>query len=296
MSASATVTVFGGTGFLGRRVVRRLADHGLNVRIASRHPERGHQLFPEATETLLHVEANVDDRHSVAEALAGSFAVVNAVSLYVESGERTFHSVHVEAAARVAEEARKANVVRLVHISGIGSNSRSASKYIRSRGLGENAVRREFPTVILVRPAVMFGSNDSFITPITKKLQTLPAFPMFGHGETKLQPAFVEDVAEAVARIIKAPEPEPVYEFGGACTLSYKEMLERLRQQISRSTKLVPVPFTVWLVLASLVEWLPRPPITRNQVELVREDNVAWDGPGFRNLGIEPAGIDVRLT
>lgn len=291
-----TVTVFGGTGFLGRNVVRHLVNHGLDVRIASRHPERGRQLFPDETKKISHVEANIDDRGSVARALASSFAVVNAVSLYVESGKRTFHSVHVEAAARLAEEARKGEVARLVHISGIGSDPRSQSSYIRSRGQGEIAVRREFPTVTLVRPAVMFGPNDRFLVPLTNMLRTLPAFPMFGHGETRLQPAYVGDVAEAVARILAAPEPEPIYELGGACTLRYKTLLERLREHVGRRTRLVPVPFTAWLMLASLAEWLPGPPLTRNQIELMREDNVAWNGPGFRDLGIEPAGVDVNLT
>ena len=296
IAASATVTVFGGTGFLGRRVVRHLADHGLNVRVASRHPEQGRRLFPGDTEKISNVEADVDDGQSVARALASSFAAVNAVSLYVEGGGRTFHSVHVEAAARVAEEARKADVARLVHVSGIGSNPNSASKYIRSRGLGEIAVRKEFPTVALVRPAVMFGPDDSFIAPISKMLRTLPAFPMFGRGQTKLQPVFVEDVAEAIARIVKAPEHEPVYELGGACVLSYEALLERLREHMGRRTTLLPVPFSVWFALAALTEWLPRPPFTRNQVELMREDNVVWGGPGFRDLGIEPAGVDVSFT
>jgi NADH dehydrogenase len=142
----------------------------------------------------------------------------------------------------------------------------------------------------------MFGPNDRFLVPLTNMLRTLPVFPMFGHGETRLQPAYVEDVAEAVARIVEAPEPEPIYELGGACTLRYKTLLERLREHVGRRTRLVPVPFTAWLMLGSLAEWLPGSPFTRNQVELMRKDNVAWTGPGFRDLGIVPAGVDVNLT
>jgi NADH dehydrogenase len=142
----------------------------------------------------------------------------------------------------------------------------------------------------------MFGPNDRFLVPLTNMLRTLPIFPMFGHGETRLQPAYVEDVAEAVARILEAPEPEPIYELGGACTLSYKTLLERLGEHVGRRAKLVPVPFAAWLTLASLAEWLPGPALTRNQVELMRKDNVAWNGPGFRDLGIVPAGVDVNLT
>ena len=165
-----TVAVFGGTGFLGRRVVRHLRKRGFSVRIASRHPDRGHELFGLDDPQLQSVEADIHDERSVADALAGAYGVVNAVSLYVEHGQETFHSVHVESAQRVAAQARRAGVERLVHVSGIGADAASPSLYIRKRGEGELAVRAAFADAILIRPAVMFGPDDAFLTTILKLL------------------------------------------------------------------------------------------------------------------------------
>src|SRR5712675_793319 len=159
-----TVTVFGGTGFLGRRIVRHLRYREFTVRIASRHPDRGHRQFGPDDPQLQSVEANIHDERSVADALAGAYGVVNAVSLYLERGQGTFHSVHVESAQRVAAQAQRAGVERLAHVSGIGADPRSHSLYVRKRGEGELAVRVAFADAIVIRTAVMFGPDDEFIT------------------------------------------------------------------------------------------------------------------------------------
>jgi NADH dehydrogenase len=172
------VTVFGGTGFLGRRIVCHLHDAGLVARVACRHPDAVPSLFSGDVSGLEAVHADVNDDGSVAKALAGAWAVVNTVSLYVERGKDTFHSVHVEAAKRVAVLARQAGAEILVHISGIGANAGSVSPYIRSRGEGEVAVLDAFPSAKLVRPAVMFGPDDAFPTPLLAILRRLPVFPM----------------------------------------------------------------------------------------------------------------------
>src|SRR6202165_2629235 len=179
-SSGRTVTVFGGTGFLGRRIVWHLRHRGFPVRIASRHPDRGHRLFGPDDPQLQSVEANIHDERSVADALAGAYGVVNTVSLYVEHGHETFHSVHVEAAQRVAAQALRAGVDRLIHISGIGADATSPSRYIRKRGEGELAVRAAFDEALFVRPAVMFGPKDQFLTTILRLLRQLPIYPMFG--------------------------------------------------------------------------------------------------------------------
>jgi NADH dehydrogenase len=205
-----TVTVFGGTGFLGRRIVRHLRSRGFIVRIASRHPDRGHRLFGADDRQLQSVGANIHDERSVADALAGAYGVVNAVSLYVEHGQETFHSVHVKSAQRVAAQAHRAGVDRLIHISGIGADAASQSRYIRKRGEGELAVRAAFVEALFIRPAVMFGPDDAFLTTILKLLHQLPVYPVFGRGLTRLQPAYVEDVAEAIGRIMQRAEtPSP---------------------------------------------------------------------------------------
>src|ERR1700738_1724501 len=208
------IPVFGGTGFLGRRIVRRLRCRGFPVRIASRHPDRGHRPFGSEDPPLQSVEAHIHDERSVADALAVAYGVVNAVSLYVEHGRETFHSVHVDSAQRVAAQALRAGVDRLIHISGIGADTASQSRYIRKRGEGELAVRAAFVEALFIRPAVMFGPDDTFLTSILKLLHQLPVYPMFCGGRTRLQPAYVEDVAEAVARVMRRAEtPSTIFEF-----------------------------------------------------------------------------------
>jgi uncharacterized protein YbjT (DUF2867 family) len=296
MDAPREVVVFGGTGFLGRRIVRRLLGHGFAVRVASRHPERGPAVFPDRPRALAFVRADIADDASIVTVLAGAFAAVNAVSLYVERGPRTFRSIHVEAAARVADHARRCGVTRLAHVSGIGANANAESPYIRSRGEGEETVRAAFGTATIIRPAVMVGPDDAFLTPLVGLLQRLPAFPMFGSGETMLQPAVVEDVAEAIVRAIERPKPERLCELGGPRVFTYRALLQTIAARLGRTRVLVPLPFALWRMLALGAEMLPSPPITRNQVELMMIDNVASpDRPGFETFGIAPRGIEETL-
>src|SRR5713101_6981555 len=292
-----TVTVFGGTGFLGRRIVRHLRAHEFAVRIASRHPDRGHRLFGLDDPQLQSVVANIHDERSVADALAGAFGAVNAVSLYVEHGRETFDSVHVESAQRVAAQAHRAGVERVAHVSGIGADSVSQSLYIQKRGEGELAVRAAFADALLIRPAVMFGPDDAFLTTLLKLLRQLPIYPMFGRGRTRLQPAYVEDVAEAVARVMRRAETHSItFEFGGPRVYSYEQFLRAVAHQAGLAPLLIPIPFGVWHALAWASEILPAPPLTRNQVELMQIDTVsAPEMPGFIELGISPHSVEAIL-
>jgi uncharacterized protein YbjT (DUF2867 family) len=292
-----TVTVFGGTGFLGRRIVRHLRDRELPVRIASKHPDRWHRQFGPDDPQLRSVQADIRDERSVADALAGAYAVVNAVSLYVEHGQETFHSVHVESAQLVAVQAHRAGVKRLVHISGIGADAASPSLYIRKRGEGELAVRAAFVEALFIRPAVMFGPDDAFLTTILKLLRQLPVYPMFGRGVTRLQPAYVEDVAEAVGRIMERAEtPSRVFELGGPRVYSYEEFLRAMAHHAGLTPRLIPIPFAVWHALALASEILPSPLLTRNQVELMQIDTVSSpEMPGFVELGISPHSVEEIL-
>lgn len=291
------ITVFGGTGFLGRRVVWHLRKREFSVRIASRHPERGKKLFGTDDPQLQSIEADIHDVRSIANVLAGAYGVVNAVSLYVEQEQQTFHSVHVEAAQRVASQAHRAGVERLAHVSGIGSDAASPSLYIRKRGEGELAVRAAFPNAILVRPAVMFGADDAFLTLILKLLRRLPFYPMFGRGLTRLQPAFVEDVAEATARALQGTETQATtYECGGPRVYSYEEFLRAVAHEAGVEPVLIPMPFSAWHLLAWVSELLPSPPITLNQVELMQLDTVSSPAhPGFAELGISPHSVEETL-
>jgi uncharacterized protein YbjT (DUF2867 family) len=284
------VTVFGGTGFVGRRVVRQLSDAAATVRIASRRAAP-------TGEGVEQIVADVHDERSIAAAVAGADGVVNAISLYAEHGGDTFHSVHVEAAARIAGAARRAGIKRFVHVSGIGADAASASPYIRSRGEGEAAVQAAFPGAVVIRPAVMFASDDSFLTTILGLLRTLPAYPLFGDGRTRLQPVYADDVAAAIAQILRQTQkPYPIYELAGPRVYSYGELLRTIARSAGLRPVLVRIPFAFWGAAAGLAEILPRPPLTRNQVELMQIDTTASDNrPGFGQLGISPRSLEEEL-
>jgi NADH dehydrogenase len=292
-----TVTVFGGTGFLGRRIVQHLRASEFAVRIASKHPDRGRRVFGIDDPHLQSVQADIREEQSIVNAIAGAYGVVNAVSLYVERGRETFHSIHVEAAQRVAAVARRTGVERLVHVSGIGADAASPSLYIRKRGEGELAVRAAFDDALLVRPAVMFGPDDAFLNAILQLLRLLPIYPMFGRGLTRLQPVYVDDVAEAVARLVRRPEtPAAIFEFGGPRVYSYHELLRAVGHHAGHAPLLIPIPFYVWHAVARISEMLPHPALTRNQVELMQIDTMASpEMPGFGELGITPQSVEAVL-
>jgi NADH dehydrogenase len=230
----------------------------------------------------------------VAAAIAGAHAAVNAVSLYVEHGNETFRTVHVDCARRIATLARQIGLEALVHISGIGADAGSRSPYIRSRGEGERAVQIAFPDAILVRPTVMFGPGDAFLTRILSLLRRLPVYPLFGSGQTRLQPAYVEDVAEAVARVLERPAAgSTTFECGGPRIYSYEDLLRSIARAAGLKPVFLPMPFGIWHALAQLAELLPHPPVTRNQVELMRHDNVvSAQMPGFGELEISPQSVE----
>lgn len=295
--AKRVVTVFGGTGFLGHRVALHLRQRGFSVRIASRHPDRRRGCFsPDDSNTELRA-SDVHDERSVANALAGAYGAVNAISLYVERGRESFQSVHVEAAERVAGQAQRAGVQRLVHVSGVGSDPSSSSLYIRKRGEGEHAVQAAFADAIVMRPTVMFGADDVFLTPILGLLRRLPVYPMFGDGQTKLQPVWVEDVAEAITRVLLPAVPLPIaYECGGPRIYSYATLVRTLANEAGIKAVLLPLPFVAWHAIARIGEMLPDPPITRNQVELMQVANVSsTDQPGLSDLGIAPRRIEEEV-
>jgi uncharacterized protein YbjT (DUF2867 family) len=284
-------TVFGGTGFVGRRVVRHLRDSGTKVRAVSRH--RG----PDEDAGIEQIAADAHDQRSVEAAVAGADGAVNAISLYVEHGGDTFHSVHVETSAKIASAARQAGVRRFVHVSGIGANPSSSSPYIRSRGEGEAAVQTAFPGAVIVRPAVMFAPDDAFLTTILRLLRSLPAYPIFGDGRTRLQPVYVDDVAAAIAQILRqSQKPYPVYELAGPRIYSYEELLRTIARIAGLRPVLMHMPFAFWNALAGVAEMLPRPPLTRNQVELMQIDTTASERlPGFRALGISARSLEGEL-
>ncbi len=247
---------------------------------------------------LAHVYGNIHDEESLRVVLRDVQGAVNAVSLYAEQGRETFHAVHVVGAARVARLAERAGVAQLVHVSGIGADSKSNSLYIAKRGEGEEAVKSALPEAIILRSAVMFGPDDAFLNTIVGLMRALPIYPMFGRGDTRLQPASVEDVGEAVARLLERDDTrrDDVYELGGPRVVTYKELLQTIAERLNKRPVLLPLPFPVWRALARVAEQLPRPPLARNQVELMEIDTVAAPGrPGFQSLDMSPRDMGPTL-
>ncbi|MGH9892846.1 MAG: complex I NDUFA9 subunit family protein [bacterium] len=288
------VTVFGGTGFLGRGIVARLAAAGTRVRVAVRHTTEG---IPPQGGDIEVVYADVRDGETVAQAVRDSDAVVNAVGLYVERGEATFQAVHIDGAQEVARAAREAGIGCLVHISGIGADVNSESSYVRSRAVGERAVRETCPGAIILRPSVLFGRGDALFRSVAAITRISPVFPLFGDGSTRLQPVFVGDVAEAVVKAIRPPSTRgKVYELGGPRVYHYRELVELVLAHLKRRRVLVPVPFFVWEIQATLLGVLPNPALTRDQVILMRKDNVVSDTElTFADLCITPRSVEMEL-
>ena len=289
------VCVFGGTGFLGRRIVRRLAAGGWTVRVAVRRPDRASSAL--RTTRLDRVSvlcADVRDPASVAAAVSGAEAVVSAVSAYVEKGGVTFESVHERGAETLAREAAAARVARLVLVSGIGADPQSRSAYIRARGRGELLVKQAFPAATIVRPSVMFGPGDALFGTLADLGRLLPVLPLIGGGRTRMQPVYVEDVALAIACLLADRETAGrTYEIAGPAVYSLRELVGITLRLIKKRRLLVPVPFAVAKALARLFELLPSPPLTTTQVDLLKADTVASGAlPDLRELNIQPKAVE----
>jgi len=286
--------MFGGSGFLGRRVVARLVDGGAHVRIAVRHPERARFLeeLGDAGQVSC-VAADVWDEASVAGAIGESASVINCVGHYLEKGGASFDAVHGQGALHVARQARAAGVGRLVHISGIGADAASASPYVRARAAGEWLVAEAFPGATILRPSVIFGPEDKFFNMLAGVARVAPVLALFGSGATRLQPVFVDDVAEACARVLADPATAGrTYELGGPEVLTYRQVLSLVLRWTGRRRLLVPVPFALWEVLAALAALLPTPPLTRDQITLMRDDNVVADEAlSFQDLGMRAKAV-----
>jgi len=273
--------------------VRRLAGEGASVRVAVRSPERARNVLPDPDHVQV-LRADVRDPASVAAAVAGADAVVNAVSAYVEKAGVSFESVHVQGARTLAQEAFAAGVARLVLVSGIGADPQSASPYIRARGRGELAARQAFPGATVVRPGAMFGPGDALFGALADIVRLSPVVPLIGGGRTRVQPVYVEDVAEAIARVLaERGSAGQTYELAGPGAYTLRELVGFVLRLLGKRRLLVPVPFAVAEMQARLFEFLPSPPLTTSQVDLLRRDNLAsGELPGLSELGIRAKAIE----
>ncbi len=290
----APITVFGGTGFLGGAIVRELVEANRAVRIAARRPSLPDWASPDDRIEL--ASADICDEASIATALNGAGGVVNAVSLYVQSRRVSFDAIHTQGAERLARLAQDAGISRLVHISGIGVDETSPSAYVRARARGERAVIKAFPKASILRPSVLFGPQDALLSTLAS-LTRLPVIPLFGRGDTRLQPVHVVDVARAVERLLgPRPPASRFFELGGPDSLRYRDILELVMTHMRKDRPMLPIPFFVWKGLAALLSLLPNPPLTRDQVILMQQDNIADHNAGnFAELGIHPRSLRESL-
>lgn len=289
------VTIFGGSGFVGRHTVRALAKAGYRIRAASRRPDLAGHLQPMGDVGQIQpVQANLRYPESVRRAVEGASVVINAVGILAPGGRQTFKAVHDEGARIVAEAARVAGAHRFVHVSAIGASASSASRYARTKAAGEAAVLTEFPGALVVRPSIVFGPEDEFFNRFAAMARISPFLPLIGGGLTRFQPVFVGDVAAAIAAAAGgAGTAGTVYELGGPEVVSFRELLERTLAYSGRKRGLLLLPF--WLAkLQALATWpLPNSlrPITVDQIRLLKNDNVvsqqaAKDGRTLAALGI----------
>lgn len=297
--APGLITVFGGSGFVGSQLVHALARRGWRVRVACRRPDRAWKLQTSGSVGQIQaVRCDATRPDEVAAALAGADAAINLIGILFESGRRSFHALHVDAARNIAEACAAANVDRLVHISAIGANPESASDYARTKAEAEMAVREVKPNAVIIRPSIVFGAGDDFLNRFARMAQFAPALPLIGGGHTRFQPVYVADVAEAIARAATLPQAAGrTFELGGPAVMTFADVLRLVRRETYRRNPLVPLPFFVARIIGSLAQltaFVGIPPVlTRDQVVLLGNDNVVAPGAeGLAELGIEPTGIE----
>ncbi|MEO1039170.1 MAG: complex I NDUFA9 subunit family protein [Pseudomonadota bacterium] len=296
------ITVFGGSGFIGRYVVRTLAKAGYRVRVATRRPHlAGDMRVSGVVGQVQLVQANLRNRDSIARAVEAAHGVVNLVGILFEGGKQKFQSLQAEGAGLVAEAAREAGVKRFVQISAIGADAESDSVYARTKAEGEAAVRKAMPEAVVLRPSIVFGQEDAFFNRFADMARFAPALPLIGGGKTKFQPIFAGDVAEAVMAGLERDEARGrTYELGGPGVYTFKELMEFILSAIDRKRFLVPLPYpAAWAMglAGEIIGALPfvEPFLTRDQVTLMKSDNIV--GAGGEGLGqIEEFGIKLETV
>jgi len=297
------VTIFGGSGFIGRAIVHALAAEGYLIKVAQRHIELGETLKTAGDVGQIEVvRANLRMPQSVAAAIAGSQAVINAAGVHFERGRQSFTAVHATGAKTLAEAATAAGVTRLIHISGIGADNRATrSRYVQSKVASEDAIIKGFEKATILRPSAVFGTNDQFFNALARAACNSPFMPLVGNGKARVQPVFVGDVGNAVATVLRRPETaKSVFELGGPRIYTYRELAELTLREIDRQRRIVAMPVGIMKIVGVLAQQVAlfglRPQLTLAQVQLMTEDNVVRPGAsGFAELGIVPTAPEAVL-
>jgi NADH dehydrogenase len=296
--------VFGGSGFVGRNVVRELAQRGWRVRVAVRRPHHAQFLRPMgAVGQVQLAQANIRYAGSVAAAIDGADAVINLVGVLFQEGGQSFSAVQEAGAETVARMAAKAGVARFIHMSAIGADADSESLYASSKGRAEAAVRAAIPSATILRPSIIFGPEDQFFNRFAAMAEFSPALPLIGGGHTRFQPVYVDDVAAAVCAAVENSAAQgKTYELGGPRIYTFRELMELVLAETGRKRLLAPIPFALAPMAGlageaiGLAPWW-KPPITRDQVRLLKRDNVVSEGAlTLKDLGVAPATVESRLS
>jgi NADH dehydrogenase len=292
------ITIFGGSGFVGRHLVRALCKRHYRIRIAVRRPDLAGHLQPLGRVGQIHaVQANVRYPGSVEAAVRDADIVINLTGILFERGRQRFDAVQASGAEQVALAAL-AHGARMIHVSAIGADENSLSSYARAKAMGEKAVLAATPAAQIFRPSIMFGPEDDFFNRFGALARLAPALPLPGGGETRFQPVFVGDVAEAIARAVDGgARPGTIYEIGGPEVKTFKQLMEYVLATVERKRLLVPLPYWLMKLEAQVLQYLPKPPLTPDQVELLKRDNVVSDaatreGRTLAGLGIDATAIE----
>lgn len=298
-SNARLVTVIGGSGFLGRHLVQALARRGFRVRVAVRRPDLAGFLQPLGFPgQITPVQANLRYPETIRAAASSAEAVINLVGVLYSAGAQDFDTLHARGAGIAAEAAAEAGAARFIQVSAIGADPDSPSEYGRTKAAGEKAALEAFEGASIVRPSVVFGPEDNFFNQFAGLARVLPMLPAFGGGETKLQPVYVDDVAEGICRVMERDDTRGrTYEFGGPEVVTLKEVYQFVLKCMETRRAIVPIPWAVAKLQASVLQLLPKPLLTVDQIELLKLDNVVSakaerEGRTLKGLGIEPAGIE----
>ena len=293
------ITIIGGSGFLGRHIVRALARRGYRIRVACRRPDLAGHLQPLGNVgQIMMVQANLRYPASLAAACEGAYAVINLPGVLHSSGAQSFDAIHAFGAEAAAKAAKAAKARLFIQMSAIGADDNSSSEYARSKAQGEKNARAAFPGAIVLRPSIVFGPEDSFFNRFADMARFAPFLPLIGGGETKFAPVFAGDVGEAVARLVDAGEADGrTYELGGPEVFSFRQLMQFTLDTIERKRPLIPVPWGIARLQAAIMGLLPKPMLTTDQVELLKRDNVVSaeaerEGRTLKGLGITPSGIE----
>lgn len=291
------ITVFGGAGFIGRHLVHELARTGATIRVATRNPAGAYFLRPAGSVgQVVPMACNINDEKSIATVLDGATHSVNLIGILFEKGRSTFQRIHTDAATRIAEQAKKAGVGHHVHISALGASETAPSRYQKSKAAGERGGGEAFPGAVILRPSIIFGSEDQFFNKFAAMARISPFLPLIGGGKTRFQPVYVGDVARAIAKTLldrSGRYDGRVFELGGPHIYDFKELLELTLEYSDQNVTLITIPWTLAAIQGAVLGLLPKPPLTRDQVASLKQDNVVQpDSDSFDALNITPTALE----